>query len=135
MATTAIADPLTITTWALDLTSVHSGPHTATADPLTIRVSTSNRTYAIVEPASTLQTHAYRGDWGGVVICRPGVALLDDLETLTDAGFRVLGTVERAGETQVFVFATEQTCHSRRRGAVLERRAPPYCIDAALSTH
>lgn len=104
---TAVANPLTITTWALNAAAVHSGPFTATADPLAVRVWVHSHIHALVTPASTLATHAVRSEWGGIVICRPAPDLAADLQTLTDFGFRVLGQEARAGEVHVAVFGTE----------------------------
>jgi hypothetical protein len=109
MATTT---PLTTTVQLSNAVCICTGTLVCRADPLSIQAWPHNHTYARVTPATTVPTHAVRAEWGGIVICRTSTSLLEDLETLTDFGFRILGREERAGETHVFVFGSETLCRA-----------------------
>jgi len=108
----ATADPLTITITLPSAAAIPSGTLECRTDPLVTHVWPHNHAYAQVSPSTTLATHAGRAEWGGVVICRPLPDLADDLQTLTDFGFRVLGNTQRAGETYVYVFGGEILCRN-----------------------
>lgn len=81
---------------------------TSVADPIVVRAYLY--AYA-VQPfdAESPPEFAEPGTWAGRFTARPrGTAFDEDLQILTDFGFRIVGYEHRAGETTVWVTCTQR---------------------------
>lgn len=80
------------------------------ADPLTVSVILGLRVYKQPrdDEAPVLRILTIGGDWKGQFLCgEVGPRLTEDIEELTEFGFRILGTTPGPGETTVWVHSSE----------------------------